>query len=112
MTDEEVRFGSDGCTLAGTFTESANSVAAALIIPGSGRVNRDSDAQLPLHQTLRAGITRAVAEALATARVTSLRYDKRGVGASGGDFWSAGMAAGLADARAALGWLAARAEGL
>src|SRR6266567_1443924 len=108
MTGAEVRFGSDGYTLAGTFTEAANPVAAALILPGSGRTNRDSDARLPLHQTLRIGVTKAIAEALAAARVSALRYDKRGVGASGGDYWPAGMAAGLADARAALSWLAAR----
>ncbi len=112
MTDEEVRFDSDGCTLAGTFTEAVNPAAAALVIPGSGMVNRDSDARLPWHQTLRTGVTKAVAEALATARVSALRYDKRGVGASAGDYWSAGMAARLADARAGLSWLAARTAGL
>ena len=109
---EEVRFDGDGCTLAGTFTEAVNPVAAALVIAGSGKVDRDSDARLPLHQKLRTGVTKAVAEALAGARVSTLRYDKRGVGASNGDYWSAGMAVRLADARAALSWLAARTAGL
>jgi pimeloyl-ACP methyl ester carboxylesterase len=44
--------------------------------------------------------------------VATLRYDKRGVGASGGDYLRAGMTQNLADARAALGWLAGRAAGL
>jgi uncharacterized protein len=57
-------------------------------------------------------VTKAVAEALAVARVPTLRYDKRGIGASGGDDLRAGMADRLADARAALGWLAARTPGL
>lgn len=112
MNSQEVHFDSDGCAIAGSFTEVASPVAAALLITGSGRVNRDSDAQLPLHQTLRIGVTRAVAEALAAARVPTLRYDKRGVGASGGDYLRAGMAERLADARAGLRWLAARAAGL
>ncbi len=58
------------------------------------------------------GITSAIAEALAGAGVAALRYDKRGVGASGGDYYRAGMGQRLADARAALGWLAGRAAGL
>jgi uncharacterized protein len=41
-----------------------------------------------------------------------LRYDKRGVGASGGDYLRAGMDVRRADAQAALGWLAARTTGL
>ena len=71
----DVRFSSDGCTLAGTYTEAAAPIAAALVLAGSGRVNRDSDARL-----MRTGVTRAVAEALAAAHVSSLRYDKRGSG--------------------------------
>jgi pimeloyl-ACP methyl ester carboxylesterase len=107
MGDEDVRFGSDGCTIAGTFTEVTTPVAAALIITGSGKINRDSDARL-----LRTGVTRAVAEALTGAQVATLRYDKRGVGASGGDYLRAGMAHNLADARAGLNWLAGQAAGL
>ena len=57
---------------------------------------------------LRIGVDKAVAG----ARVCALRYDKRGVGASGGDYLRAGMDDRRADARAALGWLAARAGGL
>ena len=107
MGPQEVRFSSGGCTIAGTFTEVTAPVAAALLITGSGKLNRDSDARL-----IRTGVTREVADALAGARVATLRYDKRGAGASGGDYLRAGMAGNLADARAGLGWLAARAAGL
>ena len=103
----DVRFSSNGCTLAGTYTEAVAPIAAALVLAGSGRINRDSDARL-----LRTGVTKAVAGALTAAHVSSLRYDKRGIGASEGDYYRAGMADVLADARAALGWLAARAPGL
>jgi uncharacterized protein len=112
MNGQEVRFNSDGCTIAGTFTEPTRPIAAALLITGSGKVNRDSDAQLPLHQSLRTGVTKAAAEALASVQVAALRCDKRGVGASDGSYYEAGMAERLADARAGLSWLAARADGL
>jgi uncharacterized protein len=112
MTSTDVTFDSDGCTLAGTCTEPAHPAAAALLIAGGGRTDRDSDVRLPLGQTLRGGITRAIAEALAAVQVSALRYDKRGVGASGGDYLTVGMDQRLADASAALGWLAARNPGL
>ncbi len=112
MSAREVSFDSDGSSLVGTYVEAANPVAAALLITGSGKTDRDSDVHLPLHQMLRGGITRQVSDALAAAQVSSLRYDKRGVGASGGDYLSVGMAQRFADARAALGWLAAQAAGL
>jgi uncharacterized protein len=57
-------------------------------------------------------VTREVAGALTDAGVSTLRYDKRGIGASGGDYLGTGMTQRLTDARAALGWLAARAPGL
>jgi len=109
----EVRFDSEGTSLAGTLTEVPDPVAAALLITGSGRINRDSDARLGRRgpMMLRIGVTRQVAEALAKASVASLRYDKRGVGASGGEYLHAGMSENLADARAALRWLADRYPG-
>jgi uncharacterized protein len=112
MTTEDVTFYSAGCTLAGTYAEAAQPVAAALLIQGSGKTDRDSDVHLPLHQILRGGITRQVSAALVAARVSTFRFDKRGVGASGGDYLTTGMARRLADVQAPLGWLAARAGGL
>ena len=101
MNSENVTFDSDGCTLAGTYAQAAQPVAAALLIPGSGRTDRDSDVKLPLGMKLRGAITRAVADALGTVNVSSLRYDKRGVGASGGDYYPVGMATRLKHQRAA-----------
>jgi uncharacterized protein len=112
MTGTHITFDSAGTALAGTYLGAASPVAAALLITGSGKTDRDSDVRLPLGQTLRSGITRSVAEALVPEQVASLRYDKRGVGASGGDFYAAGMDQRLADAAAALGWLADRHPGL
>jgi uncharacterized protein len=103
---EEVTFYSGGCAIAGTFTEAADPVAAALLVPGGGKSDRNSDARLPEGRMLRIGVDKAIAGALAGARVCALRYDKRGVGASGGEYLRAGMDDRRADARAALGWLA------
>jgi pimeloyl-ACP methyl ester carboxylesterase len=107
MQTEDVRFDSDGCALAGTCLRPTAPVAAALLIPGSGRTDRDSDTR-----RYKLGVTRAVADSLALVGVSTLRFDKRGVGASEGDYLSTGMTQRLTDARAALGWLAATAPGL
>ncbi len=114
MTAMDAHFYSDGTHLAGTLAEVSQPVAAALLITGSGRVNRDTDARLGRRgpKILRTGVTRQVADALATAHVATLRYDKRGIGASGGDYLRAGLSENVADARAALRWLAARFPGL
>ncbi|MCV7400003.1 alpha/beta fold hydrolase [Mycobacterium fragae] len=103
----EVEFDSDGCRLAGTFIDTPDPVAAALIIGGSGPIDRDSN-----DRRIRLRVTAEIADALTDAGVSTLRYDKRGIGASGGDYRSTGMSQHLADARAALAWLATRASGL
>jgi len=40
MNEQEVSFESGGSTLGGTYAEADQPVAAALLIPGSGRVGR------------------------------------------------------------------------
>jgi pimeloyl-ACP methyl ester carboxylesterase len=107
MGAREVRIDGGGCRLAGTYVPVSAPVAAALLIPGPGQTDRDSDSRLPTGQRLHGGITRELAHALAAAHVANLRYDKRGVGASEGDFWATGMTERLADASRALDWLAA-----
>jgi hypothetical protein len=101
VNNQEIRFDSDGCAIAGTFTEAEAPVAAALLINGGGRLDRDSNARLPLQPPLRICIAKALAEVLAQARVSSLRYDKRGVGASGDVSYGTGMEQQFADARSA-----------
>ena len=104
MQSSDVRIESAGCALAATYAEVADPVAAALLIPGSGRTDRNSDVRLPLGQRLRGDITRALAQALGSVGASSLRFDKRGVGASGGDYLSTGWTSGsLTSARPATG---------
>jgi pimeloyl-ACP methyl ester carboxylesterase len=97
----------DGLVLEGTLLSPVGTRRrpAALILSGSGPIDRDSN--LP-GQVL--GIASALARALAAQGVASARYDKRGVRASPGDYYSVGFEQETSDARAALAALRARPE--
>ena len=60
--------------------------ALVVLIPGSGPIDRDGDAR-----GLALGIQRQLAEGLRDHDVASIRWDKRGVGESGGDFMTTGL---------------------
>lgn len=64
--------------LAGTLLNAGPGTPAALIIAGSGPTDRNGDSALGVS----AGTYRLLAEGLAAEGVTTLRYDKRGVGGS------------------------------
>lgn len=70
----DVHFYSEGTLIAGTLGDVPHPVAAAVLITGSGRLNRDSDARLGRRGpvVLRTSVTRQVAEALGTANVATL----------------------------------------
>ncbi|MGX5654492.1 alpha/beta hydrolase family protein [Geodermatophilus nigrescens] len=93
--------------LAGTLTlpGTAGPAPAVLLAPGSGPLDRDSD-----HRRMRFGVTRDLAHALDAAGLASLRYDKRGVGGSPGDWRRAGFTDNADDLLRALDTLAARPE--
>jgi pimeloyl-ACP methyl ester carboxylesterase len=78
---------------------------AVLIASGSGPLDRDSN-----HRRARFDVARQLAGALAAAGLASLRYDKRGVGASPGDWRAAGLYDNVDDLAAAFATLAARPE--
>nr|KEP24036.1 alpha/beta hydrolase [Georgenia sp. SUBG003] len=103
----EISIRSGGHTLAGTLTvpDGAGPFPAVLLVPGSGPVDRDSNVR-----RLRLDITGQLARALAGCGFATLRYDKRGVGASTGDFRATGFLDGADDAEAALEALAAAPE--
>jgi uncharacterized protein len=98
----EVAMPSAGVRLAGTLALPAGTGPhpGALLLAGSGPLDRDGD-----HPRLATGITAAIADALWRRGIATLRFDKRGVGGSPGDWRRVGFADRLADARAALGWL-------
>jgi len=87
----EVRFeGSHSLTLAGTLTvpslEGGRKPPAVLMIAGSGPVDRNENAP-----GFKSDIFKQIAHRLAQEGIASLRYDKRGVGRSEGDFRKACM---------------------
>lgn len=70
-----------------------------VLIPGSGQVDRDENAKgYPINAF------KEIAHFLAENGVASLRYDKRGVGKSGGDYWLTGFYDNIADASAILSY--------
>jgi hypothetical protein len=97
----EVTFTSGALTLAGTLTYPAGPVrGSVLLIGGSGPLDRDGN-----HPRLRLDIQAQLARALDAAGYATLRYDRRGVGASDGDFMAAGLRHNIDDATAALATL-------
>jgi alpha-beta hydrolase superfamily lysophospholipase len=93
-----------GVELRGTLSFPENSVEklpAVLIIPGTGNLDRDGK----VNKKLDVKLYRQLAEFLTNMGIINLRYDKRGVGASGGDYYAAGMWDLVEDARACVQYL-------
>jgi len=110
VVEREVVFASGALRLAGTLALPAEGDGAprpaALLLVGSGPVDRNENLGL-----VRVDATRQLAHALGAAGIASLRYDKRGVGASdGGDWRAAGFFDAVDDAAAALAFLGGLAE--
>jgi pimeloyl-ACP methyl ester carboxylesterase len=96
---------SDGTPLAGTLSvpDGAGPHPAVLLLHGSGRLDRDGNAG-----RLKQNLGPVLAGSLARQGIASLRYDRRGVGASPGDWLATGFTDNRDDAAAALDALAAR----
>ena len=77
----------------------------ALLLAGSGELDRDAN-----HKKIRLNLSRDLAANLAEAGWASLRFDKRGVGASTGDYLSTGFFDERSDAEATLAWLRGQPE--
>lgn len=98
----------DGVQLAGTLTlpDGPGPHPAMLFLPGSGPVDRNSDAG----QRMRLDLGGPLAVALAARGVASYRYDRRGVGATPGDWKVPGFVRNRDDAAGALRALSVRGE--
>ncbi|SFA90980.1 MULTISPECIES: alpha/beta hydrolase [unclassified Bacillus (in: firmicutes)] len=90
--------------LSGTLTQPKSNVAfapAVCIIPGTGKLDRDGK----LNSKINLRLYKQLADALTEMGFYTLRYDKRGVGKSEGDFLRTGMWDLVDDAQAAVRFL-------
>lgn len=91
--------------LSGTLTQPQHSIAggtpAVLIVSGSGKLDRDGRVNIKINLRLY----KQLAEALSEMGFYTLRYDKRGVGKSEGDYLKTGMWDLVDDAQAAVRFL-------
>ena len=100
--EEQIKFSSGNIRLAGSLQiPDSNEVnACVLLIAGSGQVDRNEN-----HKKLHVDALRQIAIYLAKHKIASLRYDKRGVGESDGDYWETGFFDNISDAENALKYL-------
>ena len=88
LLEREINFESD-VTLKGTVIipeHQAENIPLVVIIHGSGPVDRDGNVK-----GMEMNAYKYIAEFFASLGIASLRYDKRGAGESGGDFYTTGM---------------------
>lgn len=107
MREQELAVPGPTVELSGTLAlpEGAGPFAAAVLVSGSGPLDRDGNVRRG-----RFDVSRQLAAALAAAGIASLRYDKRGVGRTPGDWRAAGFFDNRDDAAAAVATLRARPE--
>jgi pimeloyl-ACP methyl ester carboxylesterase len=100
--EQEGKFTSAGVQISGTLRlpDSADATGVVLLLPGSGQTDRNENVK-QLHINAMADIAAFLEE----RQIASFRYDKRGVGASGGDYWESGFYDRVTDAAAALTYL-------
>ncbi|MEJ2249364.1 MAG: alpha/beta hydrolase, partial [Candidatus Lokiarchaeota archaeon] len=102
MQEQEIKFNSNEKELAGTLTfpSTSGTFPAVLLIPGSGKVDRDEN-----HKKMKLNAFFEISHYLAENGIASLRYDKSGVGQSGGNYYTTGFYDGVQDALAAIEYL-------
>ena len=107
MHTVNLTFESNDHRLSGTLTvpESRPAMPAAVLVSGSGPIDRDSNMK-----RAKLGVMQQVAAHLADRGIATLRYDKRGVAESEGNYKAAGLHDNVADARAAVAALRDRPE--
>ncbi|PEQ00878.1 alpha/beta hydrolase [Bacillus wiedmannii] len=95
-------------TLCGTITKpkADGKYAAVVIIAGSGEVDRDGTI-MPLNMkgNMKGNMYKDLAHLITNLGVVTLRFDKRGVGASRGEFMKAGMWDLVSDVEAVITYL-------
>jgi pimeloyl-ACP methyl ester carboxylesterase len=102
MHEQAVIFEAGDISLAGNLAlpDTTEPYPAVLLIPGSGQTDRDDNTK-----KFKINVLHDISHSLAERGIASLRYDKRGIGESGGDYWSTGFNERTEDARTALHYL-------
>jgi hypothetical protein len=102
MKEQEIRFKSGGIEIAGTMAlpDSDGPFPCALLIAGSGQIDRNEN-----NKKIHLNAFYDISHFLAKNGMASLRYDKRGVEQSEGDYWTTGFYDHILDALAALQYL-------
>lgn len=102
MIDQQISFDSGSLRLTGTLTLPGDrgQFPAVVLIPGSGQVDRDEN-----HRKLPLNFLKEAAARLSAQGFMTLRYDKRGVGSSEGDFWKTGFFDNVIDASSAISYV-------
>ena len=100
MYEKEVTIVRDGVRLAGTLCRPAESTGVVIFVHGSGPMDRDENAGKQ-----KLNVFNRLAEEVGASGWASLRYDKRGVGASGGAYLTHGYDDLLGDIVACIGFL-------
>ena len=102
MIEQEITFESNDIKLSGTLAlpDTKEPCPIVLLIPGSGQVDRDEN-----HKKIHINVFRDLTDHLTDLGIGTLRYDKRGVGASEGDYWTTGLYDNASDALNALAYL-------
>ncbi|MFA5629577.1 MAG: alpha/beta fold hydrolase [Dehalococcoidales bacterium] len=101
MVEREVEFEVADVNFSATVAlpQSEGNFPGVVLIPGSGQVDRDENAKgYPINAF------KEIAHFLAENNIASLRYDKRGVGKSEGDYWGTGFYDNIADVSAILSY--------
>ncbi len=98
-TDQEIVIQANGAELSGTLClpKQSGAFPVVLMVHGSGALDRNENAK-----RFKLDIFNTLAKHLVRAGVASFRYDKRGIGKSGGNYYSAGHFDLLEDAQACL----------
>ncbi|MEL6838907.1 MAG: alpha/beta fold hydrolase [Pseudomonadota bacterium] len=98
MNTTQVTIESDGVKLSGTRVEPDTPRATVLLVHGSGPLDRNQNSKAAKLETFS-----HLAAALHDAGFATIRWDKRGIGASGGDYQALRQAQLVADVRAWIG---------
>jgi alpha-beta hydrolase superfamily lysophospholipase len=102
MQEQDIRFRSSEIELAGTIAlpDSQEPFPGVLFVAGSGQIDRNENSK-----KYKLNAFYDIFRYLAEHGIASLRYDKRGVGQSGGDYWQTGFHDRVRDASAALEYI-------